>query len=337
MARLNFLPKTGKKPAFGGNLSVRVSRGRLVTQKWPKKRGKPKSQITRDQNEWFRQANLLAKYAPSDDQWMAIEVAKGSPWYPRDLLMSAMKGRLFEVLIIDGQEWRSVATRDDVSSDLDFLAGTVEGTIIVRGPDFWQALIPAEAGKVLTSQGLEALPAWGAGGAGGGPSLIYNRPASSFSGSAFAFKGYDFSALSDFEVTHLGGMANVTVDHVYRGYVLKYDNTGLVTEVVATTDTVVAPGTGRFFFWAEVTTTAAIVKGEWYIIGWAREDGADTFAMPCSNAINPNIMNSLPEQFFAIHVSLEHYARIAKAVPGVGDAVDTGINASFYAQAGIVM
>jgi hypothetical protein len=324
VAKIEGWPGKGKRPALGGKIIYQTDRGQLKAQSWPRKRGKPKSPITRAQNEWFRQANLLAKYAPSDDQWMSIAVAKGSPWYPRDLLMSAMKGRLFEVLIIDGQEYRAVATRDDVSSDLDFLAGTVEGTIIVRGPDLWQALIPATAGRVLTANGAASMPSWQPGAGAGSFQRVAQIPNTTFSSSAFACKGYPFRALEGFTISRVGTRLDATIGHTYKGHVFEIDASNVITALIAETADVPASGTVAGPYIGDLTSPAAMVAGTRYVIAWSRTDGGDAFALPMAGSASALNMIGLPQYAFGIVAAVNAWCRVAKAAPAVSDTFGVG-------------
>lgn len=330
MAVASGIPGSGKRPSYTGNITTYVRNGRLIYAKYRKKSGKPKSQITRDQNEWFRQANLLAKYAPSDDQWMVIEVAKGGPWYPRDLLMSAMRGRLFEVLIIDGQEYRAVAVVEDVSSDLDFVAGTVEGTLLVRGASLWQALVPTTAGHVLTSNGADTLPSYQAGGGGGGASLATQFPLTSYSGSAYAWKGFNFIADRTFNITNLSAIINATSGHKYRGSVIEY-NAGLTIDAIVQTTAEITSGvTTRLVLQEPLGATALIEEGKRYMIGWSRTDGTDTFGFPLALAKAATMFQGIPARWFALASTVETAGRVAKAVPAIGDTVNESSGAQFF-------
>ena len=332
MAKITGWPGDGKRPALGGNLIYQTDRGQLKAQGWPKKRGRPLSPITREQNEKFRQANQLAKYAPGDQQWMAIEIAKGSPWYPRDLLMSAMFGRLFEVLIIDGQEYRSVATKDDVSSDLDFLAGTITGTIIVRGPDGWQALLPGAVGFALTSQGPTSLPSWQAGGAGGGAFMVTNPPSNSTSGSAAATKGNAFEVVSKVTIKGIGIRLTAVNAHTYQGSVYELDGANNIAVILAQTAAITGLTAGIQGLFELLTSDAVLVPGKVYVIAWSRTDGTDAFVLPCMGTLTPKFFPGFPEEFYAVSASIDNFVLIAKANPAVGDAAPISTGGRFHGK-----
>ncbi len=324
MAKVTGIPPSGKEWSISGDLIYQVDRGQLKVQSWPRKRGRPKSPITREQNEWFRQANQLAKYAPSDDQWMSIAVAKGSPWYPRDLLMSAMKGRLFEVLIVDGQEYRAVAVNEDVSSDLDFLAGTIEGTIIVRGPNMWQALVPATAGRVLTANGANSVPSWQPGAGTGSLVRAGQMPTTGFSTSAFACKGYPFKALESFTISRIGTRIDSTAGETYKGHVFEIDGSDTITSLIADTGDVASKGTAPFPYVADLGSPASIVADSLYVLAWSRVDGADVDPVKMAGSASAVNMIGLPAYQFGVVAGLNAWARLAKAAPAVSDTFGVG-------------
>lgn len=85
-------------PGLRGAIVVDSVRGSLRVRAWPKKRGTSKSAAVRKQNEWFKGANALARFAASSQQREAIRLTKNSGLYPRDLMMRAMAGNLVDQL-----------------------------------------------------------------------------------------------------------------------------------------------------------------------------------------------------------------------------------------------
>lgn len=136
-------------------------RGTLRVRKWPKKRGPPKSAKQAWWVDWFVQANRLAKYADGASMARSIAMTKGSGLYPRDVLLMAMRGRLYNWVDSDGWRWYSMAAIGDISNSLDVLGQTV-GDILVRAVDRWRPPAPGGAGQVLTNQGPGAPPIWSA-------------------------------------------------------------------------------------------------------------------------------------------------------------------------------
>lgn len=168
MVKLRGQTPSPKFPALRGRVVIQHRGGQVIASKWPRRRGKPKSAKTLEQNEWFRQANILARYADWKSQWQAIRLSKNSGWYPRDILMSLMAGRFIELIVIDGEEYYSVALRDDVSKDLDIVTGKAPWVIMVRGSDLWEPLANPTIKSVLQCDGPNQLPHWEPGGGGGG-------------------------------------------------------------------------------------------------------------------------------------------------------------------------
>lgn len=165
MAIIRVIPRKGRQPVFGGRMMVDAVRGVLRVRKWPRKRGTPRSALQRWWVDWFVQANLLAKYADPMSQARAIDMAKGSGMYPRDVLLKAMRGRLYFWADTTGWKWYSVAAQQDISESLDALAQVV-GSVLVRAADRWRAPAPGLINDVLTYKGVAA-PVWQAPAGGG--------------------------------------------------------------------------------------------------------------------------------------------------------------------------
>jgi len=79
-------------------------RGVVRVRKWPRKRKtlNKQSQAIVNMNEWFKQANFLAKYVPTQDQVLARELSLTTAQYPRDFLIAAMAGSLVDGIDVDG-------------------------------------------------------------------------------------------------------------------------------------------------------------------------------------------------------------------------------------------
>lgn len=100
-------------PGFTGRIMVDTWRGKVRVRKWPDKRGRPKSEAVRKQNDWFRQANRLASRAPPSQMRSAIEITKNSGLYPRDILMRMMAGNLGDIPLSDGRILTKATKRID--------------------------------------------------------------------------------------------------------------------------------------------------------------------------------------------------------------------------------
>ena len=179
-------------------------RGVLRVRKWPKKYGKPRSISQQFWVDWFKQANRAAKYFDGMQQARAIEMTKDSGLYPRDVMLSAMRGRLYWWADETGWKWFPMAAIQDVSDSLDVLAQSI-GSVLIRAVDRWRAPDPGSPGDVLTYQGSEAGPEWqppaGGGGFSAGCLLIKTANQSTASGTlnaiTFDAEIYDTSNLHD--------------------------------------------------------------------------------------------------------------------------------------------
>lgn len=90
-----------------GVVSVRYLKdGRVVMQKWPRRRGVPKSQVTRDQVAVWDLALELTRRAIPEEFNQAYEWSGGTAFYPRDILLSAAYGNYVGW---PGRGWREPA------------------------------------------------------------------------------------------------------------------------------------------------------------------------------------------------------------------------------------
>ena len=95
-------PTKQRYPSFAKLLMVDTVRGKVRVRAWPKPRGRPKSAAVRSQNDWFKAATQKLNHVDPGQMRIAIEAAKGTGFYPRDLLMNAMSGGIIEVVFPDG-------------------------------------------------------------------------------------------------------------------------------------------------------------------------------------------------------------------------------------------
>ncbi len=329
MAKVGQPIRGRKPPSYAKKVVVRVSAGTAIVQAWPKGRGRPRNPVTIEQNLRFKEANTLAKYAPSDDQWMAIEVTKNGPLYPRDLLMSAMFGRLFETLTVDGRRMVSMAVIEDISSDLDLLGSGVQGAVLFRGQDLWQEVGPGAVGDVLTSGGPAANPFWGAGGGGSGKYIATNNPGINPDPNAFATKGSLLAASRAVTVSEMGCMITAVATHTYRGRIWSLDASRNIVALVGDTGAVTGLTAGRQVVWRALTTPAVLGAGTNYYMAWSRTDGAATFAVPIHGTHQPSELTGFPELTFAMGVNRWNFGWLALTNPAAPTNVPI-IGASAY-------
>lgn len=146
----------------------------MRVRKWPRPRGLPRNEKEAYWQEWFREANLCAKYSPPEDQIAAREATKDTPWNIRDLQLKAMRGRMWSFVTPEGRKIFSMAQYEDASEGLDIIS-QYPGSMLVRGDVYWEYLVPGPAGYVLTSQGENKKPIWAPVSAVGGGSQ-YKAP-----------------------------------------------------------------------------------------------------------------------------------------------------------------
>jgi len=85
-----------------GRLLAKTHRGRVVVQKWPRRRGRNQSQLQKAWTDAFADRARVLKDPPGPVLEAAQALAAGSGWYYRDVLETASYGKL----ITDGDEYR---------------------------------------------------------------------------------------------------------------------------------------------------------------------------------------------------------------------------------------
>jgi len=170
--KLNGPVNRAQAQAYKGVLAVRKTRWGYVAQAWPRKRGPPKSPAQADQVAAFKQAIEWAKNPDPYDYALAVEGAKGSGMYPRDILERAMFGQLVICYMKDGTILQG---RPQVATSIQTLLNQItekEGSIIFRGVANWEGLNAGPLGYVLKSNGPDSDPSWQAEAGGGGNGLF---------------------------------------------------------------------------------------------------------------------------------------------------------------------
>lgn len=139
------LPPEGKlgprRPAMTGGAMFDVTQGTERVRVWPRKRGKPKSAATREQNEWFRQMQWATKYMPAPIIEHARRAVAGTPLLYRDILTMIHGNRAFIIITPDGKMIPPMEALNDVSASLDVIGSEV-GDQLVRKPEGWRAVKP---------------------------------------------------------------------------------------------------------------------------------------------------------------------------------------------------
>lgn len=116
-----------------------VSQGKERARKWPRPRGKAKTEAQAEQQDWFRQMQWATKYMDSRLMMQAMMAVQGTPLLPRDVLTMLHAGRLLAFNLEDGRRIFPVQAVQDVSQSLDVL-GQEPGMILRRGSQYWEGV-----------------------------------------------------------------------------------------------------------------------------------------------------------------------------------------------------
>lgn len=304
-----------------GAVIAQIYRGQLHWQKWPRKRGRTKNPKLLALQRKFAAAAKLVKYIDDQSKWMIETIARYGPVYPRDLATAAMYGRLFEIIPTNEGEFYSVALRNDISRDLDIVAGTVPGTLLLRAADVWQALVPGAAGLVLTSNGVGALPSYQT--AGGAGTTIFTQVGNSnaASGNAFATKGTLIRPRQTFSISRAVGQINQGTSHTWKAGVYRVNSSFVIQEIVGLSAGV-TPATGSWQFADfDFNPQPQLDAGTDYFVALSQTTATDTNAAPCARPASAAPWPNIDQATFAFGGSEQRGARIAKANPAVGDTV----------------
>ncbi len=156
------LPPKGKtvdrRPSMKGKIMQDVSNGAERSRAWPRDRGKSLHPKTKEQMEWFRQAQWATKYMDPKMLVSFKEATAGTPLLPRDMATMMFAGRLFMFDMLDGRKIYSVQVLKDVSESLDVISQT-PGFQLVRGPVYWegvQRIVGGRIGAIVTRTAASA-------------------------------------------------------------------------------------------------------------------------------------------------------------------------------------
>lgn len=202
MAKVTGLHQSPRAPSMRRAVSFAPGRAGMIARAWPNNTKRKLSPKQQEAVEAFREAALIAKYAPATDQMRSRELARGSQFLPRDLQYMAIFGRLCTLYFKDGQRRYQLASRYDLTELLDIL-GFKPGSILLRGPEFWEVLEPPEDPSLLIS--ASGKPQWatpGQAGVGSGSAPVSFAARSwSVSSSNYATKGTYFRPSQPFLFT----------------------------------------------------------------------------------------------------------------------------------------
>lgn len=158
------------------------TRGSPRLRSWPRPRPGRRHPTNEFWSSWLKMATWLYRYQPSAVQASLLEATRGTPWMPRDIFISCMRGRAFVLRDENGWSYYPMALVNDVSESIDALA-QVPGSMLFRDSGLWVPVPGGSAGEVLTYVDDDTPPVWAAGSSGSGQHL----PLWSGSGSGLSF------------------------------------------------------------------------------------------------------------------------------------------------------
>lgn len=147
-----------RRPSLRGVLMQDLVNGIERNRAWPTERKRRKTTEQKKREDDFRDAQTVAKYTPPAIQTQYREACEGTPLLPRDMLIATVYGTFVAIVTDTGKKYYSMANRTGVSDSLDVI-NQQPGSILFRGPQFWEALGPASPGQVLV-MGPDSQPAW---------------------------------------------------------------------------------------------------------------------------------------------------------------------------------
>lgn len=119
---------------------------------------------------WLRWMNIIWKYLAPDLKLEFLRLEKISGVPARDLFSSSMNGLLWYFELDGGRRIYSMAHRERISRSLDVFS-QVPGSMLVRGAEVWEELLPGPEGYVLRIS--DGVPKWMPGGGGGLSSFFF--------------------------------------------------------------------------------------------------------------------------------------------------------------------
>jgi hypothetical protein len=274
-------------------MMIDTVRGQPRVRAWPAPRGPARTPAQKAAQEAFKEANALAKTEDARIVVKLHEVTQGTPFYPRDLQLMAMFGRLWRMVDRDGRNTRSIAVSKDVSDALDQITDQV-GAYLIRGPNGWEGqLSPNGFANWLWTKPSQDAPG-------------------TFSTSAFAAKGSRFTVERGMTLFSTLFPCDWVAGADYSVVVARLNPATTVAEFWrSATWSPVTGGTYPQRFDVGVDLNA----GEDYAVMLQRTDAAGTYALPVDFVTDP---------YLRAPMSSLGYARLASTTMSVGDTINTG-------------
>lgn len=168
MAKITPKNPLGRGPSLRGGFYSYTRLGQVRAAGWPPHRGPPKTEPHKKTIRLFREACEAAKRTDPYIQASIARALTGSAYYTRDILFAMWYGRIGDLQLTNGEVYRAMPTRVNISNLLDNL-GWKPGSMLYRTTEEWAVIPPGAAGNVLRFTGLAEVPAWGPPGPAGTP------------------------------------------------------------------------------------------------------------------------------------------------------------------------
>lgn len=253
-----------------------------VARKWRGPSIGPRSEAELRARDNFKNACHYVKICSPTITMAAMDFAKNTNKTYKDYLIQCMYGYGPEGWLPDGSIYAGArALPTMIQSLLDSITSK-PGSLLLRSPNGWVGITPAEAGTVLTSNGEQAMPAWlpGGGGGGGGSDnlamvelLGYNGALSQGS----ATTGQLFATDVPIQVTGLYGAVQCPIPNAtYAGILTIVDDLGKITSTIGKTEVVTFESAAKQSFMLPIDTEPTLAPGTTYGINVVRTDGGPT-------------------------------------------------------------
>jgi len=99
------------------------------------------------------------RYQPAEVQAQLARDTKGTIWMPRDIIISAARGRAWLIQDENGRTYFPMAFQQDVSESLDAI-GQFPGMMLYRGTDLWVPIPGGTPGQTLIYVSDDDPPEW---------------------------------------------------------------------------------------------------------------------------------------------------------------------------------
>lgn len=153
-------PKIGRK---WGRLLFYKSRYGIVVRTVSNQISNKQMQVISGWSQWLKWMNVIWKYVHPEVKLEFLRLEKISGIPARDLFISSANGLLWYFELEDGRRIYSMAHRERISRSLDVFS-QVRGSLLVRGDEVWEGLLPGPDGYILGMS--EGRPKWLPGGGG---------------------------------------------------------------------------------------------------------------------------------------------------------------------------